>query len=266
MINRALFLRELRGSVKTLIVFGSITLLYIVIIVDMYDPKLAASLDDFVKAMPDLMAAFGMKQGATSLISFLDSYLYGFVLLLFPMVFSILRANGLIARYVDRGSMVSLIAAPVKRSTVAFTQLCVLIADIIILLALSTVTEIISAAILFPGELNTSGLLILNAGLLALQLFIAGICFFCSCLFSDARFSMGFGAGIPSLMYVLKMLADASSGAEDIKYFTFLTLFNPDGLIHSESGAIISATILFASAIALFAGSVVVFTKKDLSI
>jgi ABC-2 type transport system permease protein len=266
MINRALYLRELRGSVKTLIIFGSITILYIAIIVDMYDPKLAASLDDFVKAMPDLMAAFGMKQGATSLISFLDSYLYGFVLLLFPMVFSILRANGLIAKYVDRGSMVSLLAAPVKRRTVALTQMSVLITDIIILLGLSTVAEIIFSAIFFPGKLDTSELLILNAGLLALQLLIAAICFFCSCLFSDARYSLGFGAGIPSLMYVLQMLADASSGAKDIKYFTFLTLFDADGLIHAKNSAITGSIILFVCAIAFFAGSIKIFTKKDLSI
>ena len=52
-----------------------------------------------------------MTAGAADLLGFMISYLYGFILLVFPMVFCILRANGLVAKYVDRGSMACLLAA-----------------------------------------------------------------------------------------------------------------------------------------------------------
>lgn len=71
-------------------------------------------LDSFVDAMPELMAAVGMKANAADLLGFMVSYLYGFILLVFPMLFCILRGNALIAKYVDKGSMTALVAAPVN--------------------------------------------------------------------------------------------------------------------------------------------------------
>ena len=93
--------------------------------------------------MPELMASVGMKANATNLLGFMISYLYGFILLIFPMLFCILRGNALIAKYVDKGSMVSLIAAPVKRHIIAFTQMKVLVSGILLL-----VPKIISSFIL----------------------------------------------------------------------------------------------------------------------
>lgn len=84
------------------------------------------------------MASVGMKAHASNLLGFMVSYLYGFILLIFPMVFSILRGNALIARYVDKGSMLSLVAAPVKRCTIAFTQMSVLISGIVLLIFYSS--------------------------------------------------------------------------------------------------------------------------------
>lgn len=266
MINRILYKREMKGSIKMLLIFGVIITLYVSIIISMYDPKLAESLDSFTELMPEIMAAVGMKAGAASLLEFMISYLYGFILLIFPMLFCILRANGLIARYVDKGSMVSLVAAPVKRCTIAFTQMAVLLSGSLILIIYSTVLEIVCAENFFPGELAVPDLLFLNAGLLCLHLFIGGICFLASCVFSDTKYSIGFGAGIPVLMYVLQMLANVGGAAEKAKYFTFFTLFNPDGIISGETGAIIGLAVLLCGGIVLFTLGIMVFSKKDLYI
>ena len=266
MLNWTLYKREMKGSIKLLILFAAVITLYVSIIIGMYDPKMMAMLDGFVAAMPEIMAAVGMRAGAASLLGFMISYLYGFILLIFPMVFCILRGNGLIARYIEKGSMVSLVAAPVKRHTVAFTQMAVLISGILLLMIYSTVLEIACAAITFPGELNTSELLVLNAGLLCLHLFIGGICFLASCVFSDTRYSIGFGAGIPALMYILQMLANVGGEAEKAKYFTFFTLFDPSGLIAEDSSAIVGIFALLLGAIVLYSLAIVVFSKKDLYI
>lgn len=179
MINWTLYKREMKGSIKLLVIFGAIITMYVSIIVSMYDPEMMATLDSFVEVMPEMMAAVGMSAGATSLLGFMISYLYGFILLIFPMVFCILRGNGLIAKYVDRGSMVALVAAPVKRRTVAFTQMKVLGIGIFLLIAYVTVLELIIAQISFPGELVLSELLTLNAGLLCLHLFIGQYLLLC---------------------------------------------------------------------------------------
>lgn len=266
MINWTLYQRELKGSIKLLVILGAVMTLYISVIISMYDPELMETLDSFVDAMPDLCAAVGMSAGATTLIGFMISYLYGFILLIFPMLFSILRGNGLVAKYVDRGSMVSLAAAPVKRWNIVFTQMSVLISGILLLVLYATGLELFVAEANFPGELAVSELLAVNAGLLCLHLCIGGICFLASCLFSDTKYSIGFGAGIPALMYVLQMLANAGEKAEHMKYFTLFTLFDPSGIVAGENSAMLGMAALLAGALVLYTLGIVVFSKKDLHI
>ena len=93
MINGALFRREMKISVKLLLIFGAIMTLYVTCIIWMYEPETVEMLDSFTKAMPELMAAVGMTPGAADLLGFMISYLYGFILLVFPMVFCILRGK-----------------------------------------------------------------------------------------------------------------------------------------------------------------------------
>ena len=266
MVNITLYKREMKRSIKLLVIFASVITLYVSIIISMYDAEQMALLDGIVETMPEIMAAVGMKAGAASLLSFMISYLYGFILLIFPMVYCILRGNGLIAKYIESGSMVSLTAAPVKRRTIAFTQLTVLISGILILVIYSTVLQMICSQINAPGELNVSQLLKINVGLLCLHLFIGGICFLASCIFSDTRYSVGVGAGIPALMYVLQMLSNVGADAEKAKYFTFFTLFRPDDIMAGDSSAVIGVAVLLVGSVVLYTLGIIVFSKKDLHI
>ena len=105
MISMALYRREMKGSAKLLVIFGAVITMYVSIIIGMYDPEMMKMLDGFAEAMPELMAAVGMNANAGDLLGFMVSYLYGFILLVFPMLFCILRGNALIAKYVDKGSI-----------------------------------------------------------------------------------------------------------------------------------------------------------------
>ena len=266
MLNMALYKREMKNSLKLLVIFAAVISLYVTIIIRMYAPEMMATLDSFYEVMPELMSAVGMSAGATSLIGFMISYLYGFILLLFPMLFSILRGNGLIAKYVDKGSMVTLLAAPIKRWKVAVTQMSVLISGILLLILYTTGLEMAVAETSFPGELVLPELLRLNASLLCLHLFIGSICFLASCIFSDTKYSIAFGAGIPTLMYVLQMLANAGEETEAIRYVTFFTLFDAKGIAAGEGGAVIGTLILLMGATVFFTVGTFVFCRKDLYI
>ena len=100
-MNGVLFRRSARSLWKTWVVFAAVLSLYVSMITAMFDPKLNATLDEIVTAMPQLMNMVGMQAGSSSLGGFLINYLYGFLLLLLPLVFSILAANRLVARWVD---------------------------------------------------------------------------------------------------------------------------------------------------------------------
>ncbi|MGN0505630.1 MAG: ABC transporter permease [Lachnospiraceae bacterium] len=266
MINSTLYLREMKKSIKILLIFAAIITMYVCIIIGMYDPKMMETLDSFYEIMPEIMAAVGMSAGAASLLGFMVSYLYGFILLVFPMVFCILRGNGLISKYTDSGAMAVLVAAPVKRRTIVLTQLAVLLSGVCLLIFYVTGLELVFANSKFPGELDSVELIQLNTALLFLQLFIAGICFLSSCLFSETKYSIAFGAGIPAFMYVLQMLSNVGEKAEAAKYFTFFTLFDAGKIAAGDAGAFSCSIVLLIGAIAMFTSGAVIFCKKDLCV
>ena len=257
MINMTLYKREMKGSLKILILFAAVITMYVTIIISMYDPEMMATLDGFYEVMPELMASIGMSAGATSLIGFMISYLYGFC---------ILRGNSLVAKYTDKGSMVTLLAAPIKRRTIILTQIFALMSGILLLIIYVTGLEIIIAQTIFPGELIVSDLLKLNTALLCLHLFIGSICFLASCVFSDTKYSIAFGAGVSAFMYILQMLANAGEKADILKYFTFFTLFDANGIIAGKSGAIIGILVFLLGTIVLYTIAIYVFCNIDLHI
>lgn len=266
MINFTLYKRGIQGSWKLLVIFALILTMYFTIIISMFDPEIGSALIEFEKAMPELMAMVGMNTESTTLLGFMSSYLYGFIMIIFPMILSIICANRLIASLVDKGSMSYLLAAPVKRSTVAFTQMAVLLSGILFLVAYATILGIVVAGISFPGELDNGGYILLNVGNLCLNFFIGAICFIFSCIFSDTKYALGFGTGIPALAYIIQMVANAGDKYANAKYFTFLSLFNPEGIVAGETSSILGVIGLFVGSISLFAGAISIFSKKDLHI
>lgn len=267
-MNATLYKREMKSSWKLLVIFMAILTLYITLIIAMYSPDTLEMFRQFSTAMPQMMSAFNMDFSAESLslLGYMVSGLYGFILIIFPMIFSIIRGNGLVARYVDRGSMASLLAAPVKRRTVALTQMAVLITGVVALVVYATALEIVAIALHAPEQADTAKLLTLNTGLLSLHLFISGVCFLASCIFSESRNSLAVGAGVPGLMFILQLLSQAGDETRFFKYATFFTLFNPSAIAAGQSGAMGGVWILFAGAVLLYALAVIVFTRRDLSI
>lgn len=263
-MNGVLFRRSARSLWKTWVVFAAVLSLYVSMITAMFDPKLNATLDEIVTAMPQLMNMVGMQAGSSSLGGFLINYLYGFLLLLLPLVFSILAANRLVARWVDTGSMAYLLASPNTRARVARTQALVLIAGDTLLTAYCTALAVGCAAAMFPGELDVPAYLVVNAGLLCLHLALGGFCFFASCLFNESRLSVALGAGVPVLFFLIRMLANMGGRLEKLKYATVFTLFDPTGLFRGDGAAYAGAAVLLALGLGFYALGTAVFSRRDL--
>ena len=114
----ALFIRNLKQIVKPLLIFIIVLSMYTSIIIYMYNPSLIDMLNDYQKALPQTMSAFGMTGVATSLIEFIKIYLYGFLMLIFPMIFIIIITNMTIMKYVDSGSMANLLSTNNSRKKI----------------------------------------------------------------------------------------------------------------------------------------------------
>lgn len=266
MINWSLFKQDIKSNYKILLIFMAILAMYISMITSMFDPKLGSALENFSKSMPQLMSMFGMNAVATTLIGFLSTYLYGFILLIFPMVFTIIVSNRLVTRHVDKGSMAYLLASPNKRSTIVMTQIKALVLGLFIIITFCTILGLVISEMMFPGDLDKGKFIILNLGVLILHYAIGGFCMLVACASSDSKYSIAIGAGIPAVEYLLQMIANMGEKFEDLKYGTFFTLFNPESIIKGDSSAYIMIAILFVVGVILYAAAIYVFCKKDFSL
>lgn len=265
-MNSALFAKEMRTNLPVIGIIFAVLVLYIATVTSMFDPALGESLNAMMQSMPELFAAFGMATPATTLIDFLLNYLYGFLLIALPFVLILVLANRLMIRYLDRGTMSCLLATPNSRTRVSFTLIVVLVTALIVLMVLTTAVEVGCAELMFPGELDIAGLMRANAGLLALWVFMSGLCFLSACLFSHAGQALWVGGGLCMLFFLMKMAAEISDRIDFLDSINPLSMFDGYGLVAGSTSAGVEAMTLAAGGGVLFVIAIVVFAHRDLNI
>ncbi|HEY5563388.1 MAG TPA: ABC transporter permease subunit [Clostridiaceae bacterium] len=265
MFSIPLLKREMKSNKMIFMIFIYILTIYTLSVVGLFNPKSVNAFDAIIKTMPGLMKAFGFVAGGTTLVGYIATDLFGMIMIMFPMIFSIVLANKLIARYVDRGSMAYLLATPNKRVKIALTQALCLWINIAILITYATVAIIIASALMHPGKLDIGKLILMSIVVYFLHVAISGVCFFASCISNDTKRSFTIGAGIPVLFYLIQMLANMGGNLANLKYFTILSLFNTTDIIGGKS-QVLPIIILILVAIVLYGSGIYIFSKRDLSV
>lgn len=263
-MNKTLFWKEMKSTLKITLIFALVLTLYVTIIISMFDPALGESLAMMAESMPEIFAAVGMLNDTSTLIAFLSTYLYGFLLIVFPLVCMYLLVRSLLVRYLDNGSMAYLLATPNSRNKILTTQIGVLVCNLLLLLIYIVFLAIGTSEVLFPGELDIQTFINLNVGLFGLWIFLAALCFSFVAFFSGSPLSyIGIGACI---LFILMQMITEVGEFKVLEYINPLQLFKPAELIASNSSAYLNSGILGLCGIALFIASIFVFRKRDLSI
>lgn len=259
-----LFKKEIKSNYKIFLIFVAIISLYSSVIVAMYDPTLGESLNMMAESMPELFAAFGMTNPGATLIEFVTNYLFGFILIVIPFVFTLIIVSRLISRYIDKGSMAYLLATPHTRTQMIVTQLAVLVFGILLLVVYETLLVILCSYVMFEEKMPLDQYLTLNLGLFGMHILFAGMCYLSACCFNETKWSIGVGGGLGMVFILIQMLSQVSDKVEFLKYFTPLTLFDTMGLIAFESQALLMMGSLFVVGFVLFVVGIILFKKRDL--
>ncbi len=263
MMVRPLFFRSLRSSAGLFGIILAVLALYGGTIIAMYDPDLGESLNMMANAMPELFAAFGMAGTPATLTDFLVNYLYGFLLIAFPMLLSILLAKRLVASYVDTGSVAYLLASPHARAALIATQAAVHLLACAASIAVFFAGCTVCCEAMFPGELDPEALGRVTLGLWALHLFLGGVVFASACVFNDAKYSVGVGTALVVAFFLVRMACQVSDAFEWLQYLTPMTLFAQDELAAGTGGVWQSCT-LAGTGLALYLAGGAVFCRKDI--
>lgn len=261
---RPLFKKEMRHGLPILIGILLLLSLYNFIIIDMFDPVKSATLDAIMAKLGGMMEAFGMKPGAKGLLGHVAMYLYGFIMILFPVIFSIIFGNRLMGNYLDTGSMAYILSSPYKRRTVIINQLAVFFINLLIIF-----TYVGLVTIIFGGgrwDLDTPNFLKLLAGCFFLHLFIASFIMHLNVIFADSGKTIATVTGIILIMYLFQMGSNMGQRFGFLKYFTIFSLFNAPEISKGTPGSMTGPLILLAGSIIITIATVRIFSKKDYSL
>ncbi|MFA5522925.1 MAG: ABC transporter permease subunit, partial [Tissierellales bacterium] len=262
-----LFKVNIKASRTIWITMTCVFCFYLTVIISMFDPEGADRLNEMLKTFPESMInAFGFGDMGTNLLTFITSYIYGFLVLFIPMVVSIVINHKIIGSHIDKGSMAYLLATPNSRIKIAITQAVFSLASITLLFTIATTFSILVAEKLFPGQLEIGKFIFINIYALLMYYTIGGIGFLASCVSNESKTSLGLGIGIPVAFLVFQMLGNAGDKFSWIGNLSLYALFDPDKLISGESFAYFGMVSFALIAILLYGSGIAIFNKRDLSL
>lgn len=263
---RALFARSMRSLIVVIAVLVAVAVMYVASVVYLYDPSVSESLAIMQEAMPELFAAFGMANAASTLLDFLINYLYGFLFTALLIVFAVYLAHKLVASPVRDGSFAWILAAPRSRMAIVLTFVAVEVVTVALIVALCWIGEIVFCEAWFPGELDQGGLVRANIGLFVLGFFMASLCLALTCVFKNPSLGLGAGAAACVLFFLMQLAGTVGEGLAWVANLSPCTLFDAYGLAAGDAGAFAGMALVGGIAIALNALAIAVFVHRDFSL
>jgi len=266
-MNKALLKMNVKSSYKSWIVFMIILLFYKLVIIGMYDPDNIEAMEEFMALMPEeFIRAIGYQLLDLSLAGYIGGYFYTFLVLMFPLIFTIMLSFQLVGKYVDDGSMAYLIATPHKRSTIIKTQAFFLLASILLMFLVMSLFGLVYTVSMFPGELDIGKYALLNLGTVCLYIFIAGLTFFCSTVFNETKHTLGLSIALPVGFLLVDMIKDVNDRLEFLRFFTPYSLFAPERIFPIEGIYFLFIFLLVLFGAILFAAAIRIFSRKNLTL
>lgn len=263
---RAVFIREFCGNLGALAAISASLACCALSITGMFSPETAQMLGDLKAMMPELYDAFGMGNDTSTLTGFLLNYLYGFLLTLGPLALTLLAVSRSAVRPIATGELANVLASPHPKRSVAVSIALAVISLSLAATVISGLSAIAAAEAFFPGELDIAAMIRVNLGLLAFQLFMAGVCLLSALAIRSPASALWIGGGFCLAEYLIQMVAHISGAESWGRFLTFFTLFDPYALAKGNPAAIAAAGCLTLLGIILTAMAVDAFCRRDLCI
>lgn len=259
MINIPYLKQTIKSNVKFLFVFTLVLCFFLIVMSYVFTPEAMNSLQEATKTS----AVKNILSGNGTLIGFMANSFYALMAIIFPMVYSIMVGNRMIAEKVDKGSMAGFLSTPVSRNAITISSAIYLIFSLAFMWIVASLVGVAAANHFQPDALDVETFLLLNVGAFLYHLVIGGICFCSSCVFNSSKNSLTFGAGIPLFFFVVNMLLKLSDDLEGLKYVTLNTLYDTQSVV-AGSDYMQGYIIMGILAVLLYSVGILYFNQKDL--
>ncbi len=116
------FRQIVKSNIKFLAAFTLVLCVFLIVMTNVFTPEAVSGLQS---ATEGTLAA-QILTGNGTLISFMANSFYALMAIVFPMVYSIIVGNRMIAEKVDKGSMAGFLSTPTKQAAAYADKCCVL--------------------------------------------------------------------------------------------------------------------------------------------
>ena len=259
MFNITYFNYLVRFNFKFLLAFTLVLCAFLTVMCNVFTPETISGISNTTQGT----IASNILTGNGTLIGFMSNSFYALMAIIFPMVYSIVVGNRMIAEKVDKGSMASFLSTPISRHTFTITSASYLILSLIVMWSIASFVGIAAANAFQPDALDVDMFLTLNIGVFLYHFAISSICFCSSCIFNTSKNSLLIGGGLPLMFFVISLFVKLSDSLDFLKYFTLNTLFNPSDILNN-SGYGQEFMIMALMGVILYLIGILYFQKKDL--
>ena len=266
-MNRHLFLLNIRQHWIVVVGITAVLMMYTSIATWMFNPDSAEAINDFLGVLPEaFIKALGFDGLGTDLTTYLANYLFGFIYLMFPMLFVLFIATKLIGKPIDTGSMVYLVSTPLRRTTIAWTQIAFLFDSLGFVFIVNVGMTFLISEVRFPGMLDFGGYAMLNFITFMVIGLLASIVFFLSVLPIDFGKAQGIAIGISVYSFIANAVYRLSDSLSFLQYTTIFRFVDIEQALQNDSSVWITTGIVTVITILFLLASVWVFEKRPLNI
>ena len=264
-----LFLREMRSSRKSLIIW-CISLLFMVVAgmskYEAYSSSSGQSINEIISQMPKSLQAL-MGTGVLDLSTIIGFYgmLFAYLLLMAAIHALMLGAN-IIAKEERDKTTEFLMVKPISRTKIITLKLSAVLVNVLIFNLVTLVFSFIMVAKYSKGAVPQKEIYLLLTGLFILQLIFMAIGTAIAAISRNPKKAASLGTAILLVMYILSIAIDINSKLAGLKYLTPFKFYEAKKVLVDGALDPVYITLSIVVIAILVAGTYVFYKKRDLNV
>lgn len=262
-----IFLRELKANLRSLIIWGMIMILFIVMAMAKFtayegNPELLAILDSMP---PALLAAFQMEAfNLTTVTGFFGVCLTFFALL--GSVYAVMLGSDIISKEERDKTVEFSLTLPIPRRKLITSKILAAVVNCIAFLVITLGACLFSVAKYQPDSAFYDFLLLGMLAMLILQLTFLAVGIFLGCAMKQYKRAGSIAVSLLLGTYFLSIISGMNENLEFLKFFSPFTYFDAATILH-ESRLEMTYVWISAGIIAVaLVGGYITYAKRDLYI
>lgn len=263
MISSAVFLENIKETWKRwcMTVFG-LCLIQLLLILSCVPTGKSILLNLEEYFLDPVLQLVSLKLSDPSVSGTLTTVFFGFWVLLLPTLYTLRRAEELVAEGMESGRLISYIVTPLGRENVIRTEAFSLVLDQFSMLAVSAGAGLLFSGLFCSDTQNVTAFLFQSLEAFAVQFVLGGFAFLVSCF--------GFGKTTRRLLlwgltgggFFLYLLGGLGGWLEIPGGFTVFSVLRQESLLADNGG--LAAAFFLLLGIVFYGLAVLIFQKKEL--